>query len=97
MKVAENYLKYHWLIVYLTGATPVKLDSREQSRVQSCAVSFRNSPSGYSNKSGVQVNFHSIEKYVSSIQQMIAEGLIISEKEVYAPVRLKRSDKTDAF
>lgn len=104
LKVARNYLRYRWLIVYLFGAAPIV----HESFIDSCkcplkeinhneyssfgAISHRSGKCGYKNKVDLFPNYDSVEKYLESINGYINDGLIDSHKELYSQVRLKPSN-----
>ncbi|WP_195988577.1 bifunctional glutamate--cysteine ligase GshA/glutathione synthetase GshB [Clostridium sp. D53t1_180928_C8] len=104
LKVARNYLRYRWLIVYLLGAAPIV----HESFIDSCkcplkevnhneysslgAISHRNGKCGYKNKIDLFPNYDSVETYLESIDEYINDGVIDSHKELYSQVRLKPSD-----
>ena len=88
MKAARNYLNYHWFLVFVLGRSPVAYDISEPN-----AVSLRNSKYGYQNKVDLGLSYDSLCTHVSSIRRAMADGLIIDEREVYAPVRIKCPNK----
>ena len=88
MKVAKNYLNYHWFLVLVLGATPTAVDVDEPD-----ARSLRNSKYGYQNKVNLNLSYESLCAHVASIRKAMAEGKIIDEREVYAPVRIKCPNK----
>ena len=104
LKVARNYLRYRWLIVYLFGAAPIV----HESFIDSCkcplkeinhneyssfgAISHRSGKCGYKNKVDLFPSYDSVEKYLESINGYINDGLIDSHKELYSQVRLKPSN-----
>ena len=104
LKIARNYLRYRWLIVYLFGAAPIV----HESFIDSCkcplkeinhneyssfgAISHRSGKCGYKNKVDLFPNYDSVEKYLESINGYINDGLIDSHKELYSQVRLKPSN-----
>lgn len=104
LKVARNYLRYRWLIVYLLGAAPVV----HESFIDDCkcplkkvtksgysslgAISHRNGKCGYKNKIDLFPSYNSVNDYLDSINKYINDGLIESHKELYSQVRLKPSD-----
>ena len=95
LKIARNYLRYRWLIVYLFGAAPIV----HESFIDSCkcplkeinhneyssfgAISHRSGKCGYKNKVDLFPNYDSVEKYLESINGYINDGLIDSHKELY--------------
>lgn len=88
MKVAKNYLNYHWFLVFVLGNTPVADGVNETH-----AVSLRNSKYGYQNKEDLNLSYDSLCTHVASIRAAMADGKIIDEREVYAPVRIKCPNK----
>lgn len=84
MLVARKYLKYHWFLVYILGRTPVAHEIDEKQ-----ALSLRNSKYGYQNKVDLNLSYESVCAHIASIRQAMAEGKIIDEREIYAPVRIK--------
>ena len=104
LKVARNYLRYRWLIVYLLGAAPVV----HESFIDGCkcplkkvsnagyssigAISHRNGKCGYKNKIDLFPSYNTIGAYLESIANYIEDGIIESHKELYSQVRLKPSD-----
>jgi len=88
MKVARNYLNYHWFLVFTLGRTPVAPAIRE-----SAAVSLRNSKYGYQNKVDLDLSYDTLCSHVASIRRAMAAGFIIDEREVYSPVRIKCPNK----
>ncbi|MEO3944866.1 bifunctional glutamate--cysteine ligase GshA/glutathione synthetase GshB [Gorillibacterium sp. CAU 1737] len=101
LKLARNLLKYRWLLVYLTGASPVF----DKTYIEQCVAaglthdeksysfphlnSLRNSPCGYRNEKPLYVSFESVEDYVRDLGRLIDEHTLSSVKEFYSPVRLK--------
>ncbi len=104
LKVARNYLRYRWLIVYLFGAAPIV----HESFINSCkcplkevnhneysslgAISHRNGKCGYKNKIDLFPSYNTVNEYLESIDGYIKDELIDSHKELYSQVRLKPSD-----
>ena len=107
LKVVRNYLRYRWLLIYLTGASPVfhksfattctktldLVDSKSYSNEG--AISYRNSAYGYCNKQDLYPDYTSLESYVESLEQFVAEGILESHKEFYSPIRLKARNNDD--
>lgn len=105
LKVARNYIRYHWLIVYLLGATSVLHKSyigqcggksneiNKDAYSNEGVISYRNSECcGYKNIVQLYPNYSSVEDYVESIQDFINDNLIESHKELYSSIRLKAKD-----
>lgn len=101
LKVARNYLRYRWIIVYILGAAPVIHESflngcscklkqiSEDGYTVDGAVSHRNGECGYRNKEELYPNYDTVEDYVESINKYVNDGVIDSYKELYSQVRLK--------
>lgn len=104
LKIARNYLRYRWLIVYLLGASPIvhesfidsckcplkKIKNSEYSSLG--AISHRNGKCGYKNKVDLFPSYNSVDEHLESINQYIKDELIESHKELYSQIRLKPSD-----
>lgn len=94
LDLAGKTLKYTWLIIYLTAASPV-FDGSLQScdklgqPVVSKYASIRCGENGYWNKFMPALDFSSLENYVQSINSYIDSGQIRAASELYYPVRLK--------
>jgi glutamate--cysteine ligase len=100
-KVARNILKYRWLLIYLTGASPVF----NKSYIEQCVSlsdqlddeshffpnmsSLRNSVCGYRNEKPLYVSFNSVEEYVRDLRDLVISKELLSAKEFYSPIRLK--------
>lgn len=107
LKVARNLLKHRWLLIYLTGASPVF----DKTYVQKCVDksermdegsfyfpnmnSLRNSECGYRNQKPYCVSFDSIEDYIRDLQALIGSRELLSAKEFYSPVRIKPAGGKD--
>lgn len=101
LKVARNTLKYRWLLIFLTGASPVfsksyieqcvslsdHLDT--ESRFFPNMNSLRNSVCGYRNEKPYYVSFNSIHEYIQDLQYLVQSKDLLSAKEYYSPVRIK--------
>lgn len=101
LKVLKYFIRDMYLYVNLFAASPVfhesfSSDCKEKANKTSLGdyaseslVSLRNSECGYKNKNILPINYSSISDYHKSIENMIKNGVIKSEKEIYEPVRLK--------
>lgn len=93
MKLANNFLRYQWVMIYLFSATPTveKAYFGEQSPLREGQLvrSIRSSPYGYVNAPDIQVNYDSLESYVESLKALVKQGKLIAEKEFYSNVRLR--------
>ncbi len=107
LRMARNFQKYHWLLIYLTGASPVFHESYieeikeegeklgEDSYYIKDDTSLRNSSYGYKNKKDYYVSYNSIEEYASDIKNLVNDKEIQSIKEYYNPIRLKSLGSED--
>lgn len=91
MKVARNYLRYHWLITYLYGAAPISEANyfMDQPAPVEPLRSIRNSKYGYRNHEDVKVSYGSLEQYLADIAKLVETGKLSEDKEYYAPLRLR--------
>lgn len=101
LKVAKYFMKNRWLLVYLTGASPVYLadfttTKNEETLADGSStfrdgISLRNSNAGYKNKEALYVDYNSFDAYIASISNYIEQGKIESMREFYNPIRLKNA------
>ena len=102
LKIARNYLRYRWLIVYLFGASGIThktygcrccMNISEEIAMDTFtnegAVSYRNSDCGYRNKTELLPDYSSVENYITSLKSFINDKQIDTHKELYSAVRLK--------
>ncbi|MGG4108921.1 bifunctional glutamate--cysteine ligase GshA/glutathione synthetase GshB [Paenibacillus lautus] len=106
-KVARNLMRYRWLLIYLTGASPVfdntymeqcvnLADSHDnKSYYFPIMNSLRNSMCGYRNEKSYYVSFNSAKEYVHDLNRLIQQNELLSVKEFYSPVRLKTAKGID--
>ncbi|MGE7873587.1 bifunctional glutamate--cysteine ligase GshA/glutathione synthetase GshB [Bacillus paramycoides] len=109
LKIARNYLRYRWLIIYLLGSTSAVHESFKKECVDCLnkisphaysnegALSYRNSECGYGNETELLPNYTSVPSYVGSVQAFIEEKAIQSHKELYSQIRLKSKDEQNAL
>ncbi|WP_302546221.1 bifunctional glutamate--cysteine ligase GshA/glutathione synthetase GshB [Streptococcus vestibularis] len=97
LKLAQNYLRYRWVITYLFGAAPIAEQGFFDQEAPEPVRSFRNSDHGYVNKEEIQVSFASLEDYVSAIETYIKQGDLIAEKEFYSAVRFRGQKVNRSF
>ena len=97
LKLAQNYLRYRWVITYLFGAAPIAEKGFFDQEIPEPVRSFRNSDHGYVNKEEIQVSFDNLEDYVSDIETYIANGDLIAEKEFYSAVRFRGQKANRSF
>ena len=107
MKVARNYMKHSWLLVYLLGASGVVHKSYSPNCIAKLqtfdkdlyyfenGISFRNSICGYRNKKELYISHNSLEEYIEDIKKHIADGTIQGAREYYSSLRLKSKNAGD--
>lgn len=95
LKLTRNFLRYHWLITYVYGASPVADESfysgkkHGKTPPDQYVRSLRNSSYGYNNFSDVRVPLTSVADYSTVIQQLVKDKKISEEREYYGNARLK--------
>lgn len=94
LKLAQNFIKYRWLLTYLYGATPLAEKGFFDQELDGPLRSIRNSSLGYVNHDSVKVSYSSLEQYVEDIEACVADGRLIAEKEFYSPVRLRGAKRS---
>ncbi|MFH0357418.1 bifunctional glutamate--cysteine ligase GshA/glutathione synthetase GshB [Streptococcus sp. A27] len=88
LKLAQNFLRYRWLLTYLYGASSLAEKGFLTEEI-GCVRSIRNSNYGYVNAPDVHISFSSLKQYVTDIEQAVASGQLSAEKEFYSAVRLR--------
>lgn len=102
LKIARNYLRYCWLIIYLTGCSIGshgtfskdcihKMDARDAygSYYSTKGPSFRNASCGYKNLKNLYPGYASVDEFTRDVQSFIDEGDLSEAKELYTQIRLK--------
>lgn len=96
LKLAQNFLRYRWLLTYLYGASSLAEKGFLTDEI-GCVRSIRNSNYGYVNTPDVHISFSSLEQYVTDIEQAVASGQLSAEKEFYSAVRLRGAKTSRDF
>lgn len=98
VELARKLLRYTWLIVYLTAASPLVDESflrlnglPADGRYR--YASMRCSDVGYWNDFLPILDFSDVRSYVQSIERYIDLGLLYAASELYYPLRLKPRGK----
>ncbi|MEH7111579.1 bifunctional glutamate--cysteine ligase GshA/glutathione synthetase GshB [Neobacillus niacini] len=107
LKLARNVLKYRWMLIYLTGASPVF----DKTYIEKCVQmsehldeesyffpnmnSLRNSVCGYRNEKSYYVSYDSVEEYVRDLRSLVKSKELLSMREYYSPVRIKPAKGRD--
>ena len=102
LKISRNYIRYVWLIIYLTGCSVAAHDSfigecknlmenddNQGSFYSEKGPSFRNSSCGYKNLEHLYPSYNSVGEFTSDIQSFIDDGVLSQAKELYTQIRLK--------
>ena len=108
LKIARNYLRYCWLIIYLTGCSIGShntfskdcirlMDSEDAygSFYSTKGPSFRNSSCGYKNLKELLPSYESVDAFVNDINSFIENGDLSEAKELYTQIRLKPKNPQD--
>ncbi len=97
-RLGSRLIRYTWLIVYLTAASPLidksflrlsALSETERYRY----ASFRCSEVGYWNDFLPILDFTDVQSYTDSIKRYIDDGRLYAASELYYPLRLKPKGK----
>jgi len=96
VKLAGNFLKYEWVLLYLFGASPYaeetfydSVSARHLERPTDYVRSVRNSAFGYHNHDDVVVRYDSVKNYVEDIEHYVATNHLSEEREFYGNARLR--------
>ena len=102
LKISRNYIRYVWIIIYLTGCSVAVHDSftlecrrlmnqkdNQGSVYSESGPSFRNASCGYKNLEHLYPRYNSIAEFTEDIQSFIDEGHLSQAKELYTQIRLK--------
>ena len=93
LKIARNFLRYQWVLVYLLAATPT-VDANyfrhgTPLKAGQYVRSLRSGQYGYVNDPSVKVSYDSLNDYVTTLEHAVSSGQLIAEKEFYSNVRLR--------
>ena len=94
LKLARQFIRYQWLLIYLYGASPLAEDKYFTNGVKPSDFvrSLRTSRFGYVNEEDIKVSYGSLEKYIEDITGYVQNGMLIAEKEFYSSVRFRGAD-----
>ena len=108
LKIARNYLRHCWLIIYLTGCSIGLHDSFSKdcihlmdamdmygSYYSTKGPSFRNSSCGYKNLKDLRPSYKSVGDFTGDVQSFIDNGDLSEAKELYTQIRLKPNDPSN--
>ena len=107
LKIVRNYLRYKWLIIYITGCSV----SSHESFTCDCkklmnqkvndeyysteGVSFRNASCGYKNLVELYPRYDTVEHFACDVQSYIDDEILSEAKELYTQIRLKSKDPSN--
>ena len=108
LKITRNYLRYCWLIIYLTGCSIGShktfskecihlMDARDDfgSFYSTKGPSFRNASCGYKNLIELYPSYDSVDEFVDDVNSFIENGDLSEAKELYTQIRLKPKNPKD--
>lgn len=108
LRIARNYLRHCWLIIYLTGCSIGShktfsndcihlMDAQDNygSYYSTKGPSFRNASCGYKNLKDLYPSYDSVDEFVDDINKFIENGDLSEAKELYTQIRLKPKNPND--
>ena len=108
LKIARNYLRHCWLIIYLTGCSIGShktfsndcihlMDAKDDygSFYSTKGPSFRNASCGYKNLIELYPSYDSVEEFTRDVMEFIGNGDLSEAKELYTQIRLKPKNPKD--
>lgn len=108
LKISRNYIRYVWLIIYLTGCSVAAHETftPECTKLMECedgygslysenGPSFRNASCGYKNLEKLYPRYDSVDEFTADVQSFIDDGYLSQAKELYTQIRLKPKDPSD--
>lgn len=108
LKIARNYLRYCWLIIYLTGCSIGThktfanecihlMDTKDAfgSYYSTKGPSFRNASCGYKNLKTLHPSYKNVDEFTRDISNYIESGELSEAKELYTQIRLKPKNPSD--
>ena len=99
LKLARQFIRYQWLLIYLYGASPLAEDKYFTNGIkpEGFVRSLRTSRFGYVNEEDIKVSYGSLEKYIEDITGYVQNGMLIAEKEFYSSVRFRGANTIVKF
>ncbi|WP_407415791.1 glutamate--cysteine ligase [Methanobrevibacter sp.] len=108
LRIARNYIRYCWLIIYLTGCSIGShktfsndcihlMDAMDDygSYYSTKGPSFRNASCGYKNLKELYPSYNTVEEFTRDVRAFIDNGDLSEAKELYTQIRLKPKDPQD--
>lgn len=88
MHVAQQFMRYQWVFVYLFGATPASFAGYAPGADLSVPVrSVRSGQAGF--PTSITGDYRSLEHYVTRLESALASGELLRASQYYEPVRVK--------
>lgn len=108
LKITRNYLRYCWLIIYLTGCSIGShstfsndcihlMDAKDDygSYYSTRGPSFRNASCGYKNLKDLYPSYDSVDAFTRDVWRFIENDDLSEAKELYTQIRLKPKNPKD--
>lgn len=108
LKITRNYLRYCWLIIYLTGCSIGShstfsndcihlMDAKDDygSYYSTRGPSFRNASCGYKNLKDLYPSYDSVDEFTRDVWSFIENDDLSEAKELYTQIRLKPKNPKD--
>ena len=108
LKITRNYLRYCWLIIYLTGCSIGShksfstdcihlMDAKDEygSFYSTQGPSFRNASCGYKNLKNLYPSYSTVDGFTRDVNDFIENGDLSEAKELYTQIRLKPKNPND--
>ncbi len=97
LKIAKNFLRYQWILLYLFSTTPTVEEKyfrgNSPLKPHQYVRSLRSGKYGYVNDPKIHVSYDSLQEYVETLEHWVKSGDLIAEKEFYSSVRLRGAKK----
>ncbi|MGX7112810.1 bifunctional glutamate--cysteine ligase GshA/glutathione synthetase GshB [Gemella cuniculi] len=99
MKLARQFIRYQWLLIYLYGASPFAEDKYfvDGKKPDGFVRSLRTSRYGYVNEDDIVVSYASLDKYIKDLTSYVKTNKLIAEKEFYSSVRFRGAETVSLF
>ena len=110
LKITRNYLRYCWMIIYLTGCSIGShstfsndcihlMDAKDDygSYYSTRGPSFRNASCGYKNLKDLYPSYDSVDAFTRDVWQFIENDDLSEAKELYTQIRLKPKNPKDVL
>lgn len=108
LKIARNYLRHCWLVIYLTGCSIGSHESFSKdclhlmdevddygNHYSTRGPSLRNSSCGYKNLKRLYPSYNTVGEFADDINSFIERGDLSEAKELYTQIRLKPKNPSD--